>query len=552
MGIRDIGFQTRFLIFLGIFLLGYVLLIVIGDRTLDRVMVNGEIYNRVVGDKDVIADILPPPKFIVESFLYTHRIAAEEDQMTRSMFLDELDDAIKAYEERHAYYLEVPPLDPELRELLMETSHGPAQKFFELVRTQFIPTVEGRTTEFGTPMEIVVGKLEPLFDQHRDAVEAAVTRAEATIAAHEAEAAEAVGSGKRAVLLVAVLVVLVVGAAGLWILHSILSSIRLIVARTREMALADADLSARLEIDSKDEVGQLAHWFNAFLDKIAGLVMAVTRSSVQLTSTATEMAATSREQENTISSFGASTNQIAASVKQISATSHELQDTMHQVNEGARSSAALAAEGGHSLMTMSKTMKELAKSSASISDKLAAISQKAGDITGVVTTITKVADQTNLLSVNAAIEAEKSGEYGRGFLVVAREIRRLADQTGSATLDIETTVQQMQSAVSAGVMEMDKFSEQVRRSVKDAGAVSEKLGQIIDEVEGLTGRFELVNQGMESQTQGAEQISDAMGDLTRSVRQTTDSLSEFTAAAEDMKRSVDGLKGEISMFRLEG
>src|SRR3974390_3437909 len=111
---------------------------------------------------------------------------------------------------------------------------------------------------------------------------------------------------------------------------------------------------------------------------------------------------------------------------------------------------------------MDRTMRQLAESTGSIGSKLSVISENANGITLMVTTITKVADQTNLLSINAAIEAEKAGEAGRGFLVVAREIRRLADQTAVATLDIEQMVRHMQSAVSSGVMEMDRFSEPVR------------------------------------------------------------------------------------------
>ena len=108
--------------------------------------------------------------------------------------------------------------------------------------------------------------------------------------------------------------------------------------------------------------------------------------------------------------------------------------------------------------------------------------KKASGINSVVTTITKVADQTNLLSINAAIEAEKAGEAGRGFLVVAREIRRLADQTAVATLDIEQMVRQMQAAVSAGVMEMDKFREDVRGGIMQTSEISGQMGQILDQV----------------------------------------------------------------------
>ena len=131
------------------------------------------------------------------------------------------------------------------------------------------------------------------------------------------------------------------------------------------------------------------------------------------------------------------------------------------------------------------------------------IREKADSINVVVTTITKVADQTNLLSINAAIEAEKAGEYGRGFLVVAREIRRLADQTAVATLDIETMVRQMQDAVSAGVMQMDKFADEVRSGVGQVTQDQPDDGEIIKEVQGLSGRFQLVNEGMQNQSVGA-------------------------------------------------
>ena len=115
-------------------------------------------------------------------------------------------------------------------------------------------------------------------------------------------------------------------------------------------------------------------------------------------------------------------------------------------------------------------MRHVMEAAGSINAKLAVLNEKAGNINQVVTTITKVADQTNLLSLNAAIEAEKAGEYGRGFAVVATEIRRLADQTAVATYDIEQMVKEIQSAVTAGVMGMDKFSEEVRRGMQEVAA----------------------------------------------------------------------------------
>ena len=152
--------------------------------------------------------------------------------------------------------------------------------------------------------------------------------------------------------------------------------------------------------------------------------------------------------------------------------------------------------------------------------------------------------------MNAALEAEKAGEHGRGFLVVAREIRRLADQTAAATLDIEHTVKHMQSAVSTGVMEMDKFSSQVTNSVAQVETIGITLSNIIESVEVMKNQFGSVSQGMNSQNLGAKQIGEAMASLSDNVKITIQSLGEFTKAADQMKNSVGALNTEVLRFRL--
>jgi methyl-accepting chemotaxis protein WspA len=199
---------------------------------------------------------------------------------------------------------------------------------------------------------------------------------------------------------------------------------------------------------------------------------------------------------------------------------------------------------------MEGTMKQITDASGSINARLAVLSEKAGNINAVVTTITKVADQTNLLSLNAAIEAEKAGEYGRGFAVVATEIRRLADQTAAATSDIEQMVKEMQSAVAAGVMGMDKFSEEVRRGGEVVGQVSAQLTEIIGKVQTLTPNFETVNEGMQSQSLGAQQISEALAQLGEAAQQTVDSLKQSNAAIEQLTEVTAGLQSGVSRFKV--
>jgi methyl-accepting chemotaxis protein WspA len=330
------------------------------------------------------------------------------------------------------------------------------------------------------------------------------------------------------------------------------------VARTisrpiREAALvadrvAAGDLTATCLGKAPGEAGLLLQAIRKMTTDLRSLIGRIQRSSVALMSTATEISATSKQQEQTVYDYGTSTNEAAAAVNEISATSQELLRTMNEVNQLVRQTTQMASTGQESLSGMDRTMRQLAESTGSIGAKLSVISERAANINLVVTTITKVADQTNLLSINAAIEAEKAGEYGLGFLVVAREIRRLADQTAVATLDIERMVKEMQYSVSAGVMEMDKFSEQVRQVVSEVQLIGSQLGQIIKAVQGLDQRFDQVTEGMRVQSQGADQIREAMLRLTDGANQTSVSLREFNKATDHLREAVGGLKEEVSRF----
>jgi len=224
-------------------------------------------------------------------------------------------------------------------------------------------------------------------------------------------------------------------------------------------AAANGDLTGKLEIYSGDAIGQLAQGVQSMIDNLNVLVAQVQRSGIQVTSSATQIAATAKEQEATVAEQAATVNQVVATTTEISATAKELVSTMDEVSTVAETTAGAAANGQAGLQKMESTMHQVVEASTSIAAKLEVLNEKASNINTVVTTITKVADQTNLLSLNAAIEAEKAGEYGLGFSVVATEIRRLADQTAVATWDIEQMVKEMQAAVTAGVMSVERFSE---------------------------------------------------------------------------------------------
>ncbi|ALM81810.1 methyl-accepting chemotaxis protein [Bordetella sp. N] len=312
----------------------------------------------------------------------------------------------------------------------------------------------------------------------------------------------------------------------------------------------NGDLSARLRLARKDEFGAIETGFNRMADELTELVGKAQRSAIQVATSVTEIAATSRQQQATASEVASTTTEIGATSREIAATARDLVRTMSEVSAAADQTAALADGGHHDLSRMEHTMRSVVDAAGTVNGKLGVLNEKAGNINQVVTTINKVADQTNLLSLNAAIEAEKAGEYGRGFVVVATEIRRLADQTAVATYDIEQIVREIQSSVAAGVMGMDKFSEEVRRGMNDMQQVGEQLSQIIQHVQTLAPRVQVVNEGMQAQATGAEQINQALTQLADATQQTVESLRQSSLAIDDLNTVAGDLRGGVTRFKL--
>lgn len=328
------------------------------------------------------------------------------------------------------------------------------------------------------------------------------------------------------------------------------AKINQVVDVAEQISVGNLTTQVERDVASRDEIGKLQNAFFAMIQNLNSLIRQVQQSGIQVTTSSTKLAASGRQLEATMTEQTASTNEVVVTAKQIAATASDLVMTMETVASMSQSTTNAASHNQTELLRMAATMRQLVAATDSISNKLEVISEKANNISGVVNTITKVADQTNLLSLNAAIEAEKAGEYGLGFAVVAREIRRLADQTAVATLDIEQMVKEMQSSVTTGVMEMDKFTKEVARGVEDVNQISGQLGQIIDQVQALTPRFETVNQGMEAQAQGAQQISIAMVQLSETSTQTADSLREINNVIEQLNQASHGLRQEISRFKV--
>ncbi|MYN30099.1 HAMP domain-containing methyl-accepting chemotaxis protein [Duganella levis] len=311
---------------------------------------------------------------------------------------------------------------------------------------------------------------------------------------------------------------------------------------------AAGDLTGKIEVSGEDAIGRLAAGLDRMFDNLRGLLNNVQKAGIQVTTSATEIAASAKQQEATGIEQAQTSVEILSTTKEISANTSQLLKTMEDATAVADYTTSATADAQNNLRRMDSTMQHMVSATDSINAKLAALSEKASNINSVLITITKVADQTNILSLNAAIEAEKAGEAGRGFSVVATEIRRLADQTSVSTWDIEQMLKEMQSAVSASVMGMDKFSEEIRRSVGEVRQVTDQLSGVMDQVQKLAPQFDVVLQGMQSQAVGAEQITATMMQLNDATQQTVESLKATSEAVHQLQYAAGDLQTSVANF----
>jgi methyl-accepting chemotaxis protein len=336
-------------------------------------------------------------------------------------------------------------------------------------------------------------------------------------------------------------------AAAIWFARSIAQPVS--QALSAAEAIAEGDLSQRVAGGGSHELGRLLGSFERMTASLGGLIGRIQAAGERLASVEADASAALGRQERAVRGFSGTANDISAAVTEISATSEQLLEATNSVTSIAREAAQVADQGRGGLQSMTSSMEQLDEAMNAFTRKLATISQRASGITGVVTTIAKVAEQTNLLSVNATIEAEKAGESGRGFRIVAQEIRRLADQTALSTKDIERMVRDMQAAVDSGTMEMDRFRNEVSGRIGEVAQVSEKLGRIIEPVQSVTNSLETVHEGMESQWQGARQIRDAMETLRQGAGESAASLAVFASSLAELRGSIAELNAEAARFR---
>jgi methyl-accepting chemotaxis protein len=314
--------------------------------------------------------------------------------------------------------------------------------------------------------------------------------------------------------------------------------------------VAGGDLTLRSEVKSRDEMGMISHWFDSTVSSLQGLIVEVSGSAREVASAATEIAASSEEMASGIKSQEEQTIQVASAVEEMAASVTEVARKSADAADSASLSGREAGEGGRIVTQTVDQMRGISDDVAASAKAVHALGKRGEEIGQIITVINDIADQTNLLALNAAIEAARAGEHGRGFAVVADEVRKLAERTTKATEEVARSIREIQDETTKAVTRMEAGTVSVNRGVELATTAGRALEGIVRSSGELQGVVQSIAAATEEQSAASTQISQSIETMKRVSSEAADGAQQAAHAATNLSAQAERLQELVGRFRL--
>jgi methyl-accepting chemotaxis protein len=318
----------------------------------------------------------------------------------------------------------------------------------------------------------------------------------------------------------------------------------------KDIATGDGDLTKRVNLNRGDEIGRLAHWFDTFIENIHKIITDISGVSREVASAATEIAASNEEMAAGLSNQQEQTRSASAAVEQLNDAAADIARQSSEAARQADSSRHNAEQGG---IVVTDTVREIKGIAAEVDESAKAVAllgQKGEQIGGVISVINDIADQTNLLALNAAIEAARAGEHGRGFAVVADEVRKLAERTTQATEEVSQSIREIQEETSRAVERIENGSKRMERGVELATSAGDSLRVIVESSKSLLGQVQAIAAAAEQQSASAAQIGDNVSRVTAVSNESAMAAGQASEAAAELSRQSERMRSLVDRFRL--
>ena len=326
--------------------------------------------------------------------------------------------------------------------------------------------------------------------------------------------------------------------------------VKQMIERVRDIAEGEGDLTQRLSIDKTDEIGQLAKWFDVFVENIHTIINDVSQTTNGVAGAATEIAAASEEMATGLDDQKREVEQVTTAMEEMARSVEDVARKSIDAQTAAEAAGRDATEGGDVVSQSVEQIKAIAGQVNESAHSVGELGKKGEKIGEIIDVINDIADQTNLLALNAAIEAARAGEHGRGFAVVADEVRKLAERTTQATEEVASSVREIQDETRVAVERMDAGRSTVEQGVELSHQAGQALQRIVQASGNLRSMVESIAGATEEQAATSKQISSSAESITSISAQTSDGANQAAQAAADLSSQAENLKTLVGRFKL--
>lgn len=494
--------------------------------------------------KDVVADILPPPLYLIEAQLVSYDLLSA-DVSVRQPLIDKLHSLKKDYDDRNQYW-EASNLDQDLKSSLMGEQRKYADLFWKEALEHFLPAIQASNLDAARTS---AQSLRIHYEAHRKGVDATVIQSNKyagdkldalTMTAKQSywKLGGATGFGLLLVLVLAVPTI-----------NRIYRSLG--IAGEAAAAIASGDLSRPMPAAGKDEVGVLVAQLGIMRNNLHEIITAVRRNVEAVTHSASELSASAGMSARTGESQSEAASSIAAAMEELTASIDQVESHARDARDVTLSSGRQSEEGGRIIHEAADEMQLIADTVNDTANTLRELEDFSGQISSIVKVIKEIADQTNLLALNAAIEAARAGEQGRGFAVVADEVRKLAERTANSTHEITGMIDKVQQSTQRAVQEMEAGVQRVNEGVGLANKAGDSVNGIRSGSEQVTRAVDEISHELKEQVSATREISQKVEQIAQGAEENSTTVAQTASSAlhlEELARQLSGLAGK---FRIE-